>query len=172
MQNRPVKVWFSTDDAGVNVTGLLIAYQASGWSINTSFLNFTGDYLRQYSFTSLALVLSANPEDDTVTTYGVGVGAYVSVESKSLFLHACLPPKEQSKPLADITLRGDFTGISLGDPSQLAGFISGYTFTGLLPTSIPLAKEFGLRSATFVINPKLNFVTAVSLEVRSSTRGC
>jgi hypothetical protein len=168
MQNSPVKVWFSTDDAGDNVTGLLIAYQASDWSINTSFLNFTGDYLRQYSFTSLALVLSARPEDDTVTTYSAGVGAYVSVDSKALFLHACLPPKEQGNQLADITIRGDFIGISLGDLSKLAGFVSGYTFTGLLPSSIPLAEEFGLRSARFVINPKLKFVTAVGMEVRST----
>ncbi|HEY5811850.1 MAG TPA: hypothetical protein VIT23_04265, partial [Terrimicrobiaceae bacterium] len=168
MQNRPVKVWFSTDDAAVDVTGILIGCQASGWSISTSFLKFTGDYLQKYSFTSLALVLSARPEDDTVTTYGVGVGAYVSVDSNGLFLHACLPPKEQGTQLADITLRGDFTGISLGDLSKLAGFVSGYTFTGLLPNSIPLASEFELRSATFVINPKLKFITAVGLEVRST----
>jgi hypothetical protein len=167
MQNTPVKVWFSTDDAADNVTGLLIAFQASDWSINTSFLKFTGDYLQQYSFTSLALVLSARPEDDTVNSYGAGVGVYVNVDSKALFLHACLPPKEQSNQVADITIRGDFTGISLGDLSKLTGFIGGYTFTGLLHDSIPLG-DLELRSATFVVNPKLEFIVALSLEVRST----
>jgi hypothetical protein len=167
MQNRPVKVWFFTDDPQLNVTGLRIAFQTSEWSIDTSFLKFTGDYLKRYSFTSLALVLSACPEDGTVTTYGMGVGVYVNVASKSLFLHACLPPKEQTKQSADIIIRGNFTGLSLGDPSQLSGFISGYTFTGLLTDSIPLA-DFELRSATYVVNPKLEFIVAVSLEVRST----
>ncbi len=169
MQNRPVKVWFSTDAAGDNVTGILIAYQTSGWSIKTNFLKFDGDYLHKYStFTSLALALSARPEDHTETTYGMGVGVYVSVDSKPLFLHACLPLKELNEQKADITIRGDFTGFSLGDLSKLAGFISGYTFTGLLPSTIPLAREFELRCARFVINPTLKFVTAVGLEVRST----
>ena len=169
MQNRPVKVWFSTDAAAENVTGILIAYQASGWSIKTNFLKFDGDYLHKYStFTSLALALSARPEDQTETTYGMGVGVYVNVDSKPLLLHACLPPKELNEQKADITIRGEFTGFSLGDLSKLAGFVSGYTFTGLLPKSIPLASEFELRSARFVINPALKFVTAVGLEVRST----
>jgi hypothetical protein len=167
MLNRPVKVWFSTDDAKVNVTGLRIAFQASGWSIDTSFLKFAGDYLKQYSFTSLALVLSACSEDDTATTYGVGVGVYVTVASKSLFLHACLKPKERARQNADITLRGNFTGLSLSDLSRLSDFISGYSFAGLLAKPVPLADEFELRSVTFVINPQLEFVVAVSLEVRS-----
>jgi hypothetical protein len=167
MQNRPVKAWFFTDDAALNVTGLRVALQASDWSIDTGLLKFSGDYLKEYSFSSLALVLSACPEDDTATTYGVGVGVYVNVFSKSLFLHACLPPKEQTTQSADILLRGDFAGISLDDLSQLSGFISGYTFTGLVPKSVPLADEFELRSATYVVNPKLKFIVAVTLEIRS-----
>lgn len=168
LQNRPVKVWFSTDAAVQNVTGLLIAYQASGWSITTSFVKFDGSYLTQYpTFKSLALVLSARPEDKTETTFGNGVGVYVLVDGKSLLLHAILPEKELTGQKADINLRGYFSGFSLGDLNKLAGFISGYTFEGLLPTSIPLANEFDLRSAWFVVNPGLKFITLVGIEVRS-----
>jgi hypothetical protein len=172
MQNRPVKVWFSTDAAAENVTGLLIAFQADGWSINTGFFKFDGGYLQQYpTLTSLALALSARPEDRTETAFGVGVGVYVHVDSMPLLLHAAQPLlKRLKKPHAqepDITLRGDFSGLSLG-LGKLADFISGYNFTGLLPDTIPLADEFELRSATFVVNPNLKFITAVGLEVRSA----
>jgi hypothetical protein len=169
MQNRPVKVWFSVDAAARNVTGLLIAYQSGDWSITTSFLKFSGDYLAHYSFNSLALVLSSRPEDDTAKDYGVGVGAYVSVDARSLLVHACLPsPEKQDQQSSDITLRGDFTGFSLGDLGKLAGFISGYTFTGLLPKTIPLADLFELRSASYVVSPSLGFIVAVRFEVRSN----
>ena len=169
LQNRPVKVWFSTDAAAQNVTGLLIAWQADGWSITTGFLHFDGGVLQLYpTFKSLALVLSARPEDKTETTYGAGVGAYVLVSGESLLLHACLPEKERTRQKADIILRGYFSGFSLGDLNKLAGFISGYNFSGVLPDSIPLAKEFELRSAWFVINPILKFITLVGLEVRSA----
>jgi hypothetical protein len=169
LQNHSVKVWFSTDVAAENVTGLLIAWQAGGWSITTSFLKFKGDYLYQYpTFKSLALVLSARPEDKTEKTLGAGIGVYTLVDGKPLLLHALLPTKELNDQKADITIRGDFSGISLGDLNKLAGFISGYTFDGLLPDSIPLAKEFELRSVWFVINPTLKFITVVGLEVRSS----
>jgi hypothetical protein len=169
LQNRPVKVWFSTDAAGENVTGLLIAYQAGGWSITTGFLVFDGNYLQKIpTFKSLALVLSARPEDKTQTTSAVGVGVYVLVDEKPLLLHACLPAEELTTQKSDINIRGYFSGFSLGDLGKLAGFISGYTFTGLLPKSIPLADEFELRSAWFVISPLLKFITSVGLEVRSS----
>ena len=93
---------------------------------------------------------------------------YVSVDSKPLFLHACLPEKQRTAQTADITLRGCFKGISLGDLNKLQGFISGYQFVGVLPSSIPLASEFNLRSAWYVINPTLKFMTAVGVEVRSA----
>lgn len=177
LQNRPVKVWFSTDASAQNVTGLLIAYQASGWSITTSFLKFDGAYLNKFpTFKSFALVLSGRPEDKTETTFGMGVGAYVLVDGKSLLLHAIVPTEELPKNQfteklkdvkPDVILRGYFSGFSLGDLDKLAGFISGYKFIGLLPQSIPLADEFELRSAWFVINPELKSITAVGLEVRS-----
>ena len=168
LQNRPVKVWFSTDATAENVTGLLIAYQPRGWSIATSFYSFDGSYLNQYpTFTSLALVLSARPEDETNAIYGYGPGVYVVVAGKPLLLHGCLPTTIQRSQKADITLRGEFSGFSLGDLDKLAGFIGGYKFTGLLPGTIPLADEFELRSAWFVVNPNLQFITAVGLEVRS-----
>lgn len=168
LRNRPVKVRFSTDAAAENVTGLLITYQADGWSITTSFLKFAGDYLQLIpTFKSLALVLSARPEDETQATFGLGVGVYVLVDGKPLLLHACLPTDELNQQKADITIRGEFSGFSVGDLSKLAGFISGYTFTGVLPDSIPLANEFELRSAWFVINPSFKFITSVGLEVRS-----
>ena len=169
LQTRPVKVWFSTDTKAENVTGLLIAYQADGWSITTSVLKFDGTYLNLVpTFKSLALVLSARPEDKTETTFAVGVGVYVLVDGKPLLLHACLPEEELTTQKSDINLRGYFSGFSLGDLSKLAGFISGYTFDGVLPDSIPLAKEFELRSAWFVINPSLKFITSVGMEVRSA----
>lgn len=171
LQHRPVRVWFSTDATAQNVTGLLIAWQADGWSIDTSFLKFQGEYLKQYpTFKSLALVLSACPEDDTETTYGAGIGVYVNVDESPLLLHACLPEKERTEQKADIIPRGEFSGFSLGNLNKLAGFISGYQFDGLLPDSIPLADEFQLRSAWFVINPQpdFRFITVMGLEVRST----
>lgn len=169
LQDRPVEIRFSTDAASENVTGLLVACQAEGWSIATSFLKFEGGFLPLYPpFKSLALVLSARPEDETETTAGVGVGVYVLFDSKPLLLHACLPEAELNSQKSEITLRGKFTGISLGDLDKLAGLFSGCTFTGLLPKSIPLADEFELRAAWFVVNPRLKFITVAGLEVRSS----
>jgi hypothetical protein len=167
MQERPVQVWFSANSTGANVTGLLFACQSSNWEINTSFLQFSGNYLSGSSFTSLALTLSARPEDGTDTKYGTGIGVYVSVDGKPMFLHAQLPAAElQGNQTSDIRLTGSFDGVSLGKLNALAGFVTGYTFEGILP--IPLADSFLLRSGTYVINPQLKMVVALGLDIRSA----
>ncbi len=169
LQNRPIQVWFSTDSAGANVTGILIACQSADWTVTTSFLQYTANYLSGGSFTSLALSLSARPEDNTDTTYGVGVGAYVNVNGQPMFLHAQLPADEQANnQTSDIILTGAFDGVTLGNLNALAGFATGYTFDGILPSSIPLADNFLLRSGTYVINPQLQMVVALGLDIRSA----
>src|SRR5687768_316684 len=61
---RPTHLWFSTDDAGVNLTGVLIGVESADRSLSTGLVSFAPGELPSY-FNSVALALSARPEDGT-----------------------------------------------------------------------------------------------------------
>jgi len=165
LQGRPVRLGFSTD--ATDVTGLLFSIEASGWSIDTSFLKFDGSYLQGKPFTALTLVLSARPEDGTEGTPGAGIGLLAPLDGTTFLYHGLLPATELTQQRSDIPLTAEFTDVRVR-LDLLPQLAVGSSFQGVLPSSVPIADEFELRSASFVVHPALEVLGTVGIEIRSS----
>ncbi|MCY9694350.1 DUF6603 domain-containing protein [Paenibacillus alginolyticus] len=136
-----------------------------GWEVQTSFLNFSADYLQAFGFRMFYLILSAAPNSFGNIVSAVGIGAdfpFAGADaSHTLALNALLP----ANPHADYLLEADLSGVSLHDLSSLTQFAKGAAFDKVLPSSVPI-NELKLLALRISVNPYTRVINAASIDVK------
>ncbi len=160
----PVMVTFDSD--GTNVTGIFIRAALPGWDIDTSFLQLSPAYLKDFGCSVLYLVLSAQPGDTGQVTAAYGVGADFSFKSEGQTETLSLNALMSQDPAADYTLEGTFSGVTLSDLNVLSQFATGGQFDIIPSNVVPLAKQMQLTGLRLAIGRAMSKLLVVSVNVQ------
>lgn len=155
-----VSVEFSCDETKTYVTGISIritCYQKSepDWTIKTSFLTISANFLKDFGCSTLYLLLAAAPDsnsEQTIPQYGIGVDfPFTSSEAKinTLAFNAL-----STQGSTSYTLEGEFDKVNFSLLNSLSCFATKSNFN-IIPQdllSIPMKDLFELKSVKLLIN--------------------
>ncbi len=161
-------VTFPVDSTGTVVAGIQIPATMPGWTIETTFLNFSGEYLQAFGFDALNLVLSAVPSNGSPAAPAAGIGAnfpFTGAEGKeTISVSATLP----ADPTADYLLSAALKpGLSFADLNALAQFAAGVDFN-FIPSSVPVLSTLTLTAIRVVVDPVATTIVTASIDVHLS----
>ncbi len=167
-QNVPCTVDFLK--AGNAVSGIAITLSLSAWELQTPFVTFPGNLLRDYGFQHPHLILQAGGGDPATSAPKATLDASLQIQTsagpKTATLVAQIPPV--SNPYQkNLIFQAPFNGVTFADLTALKQFVHNANFA-VIPAGIPVASSLELQLLRVVLDPSDNEIVSLQVDLRSN----